>query len=60
MPSSGWRCRRGIQEAVNYHKVSLEKIRDRATAKKPVVGEKYRRNHSQGASGVANELVVKR
>ena len=23
-----WRCRRGILEAVNYHKVSLERIRD--------------------------------
>ena len=46
-----WRCRRGIQEDVIYHKVSLERTRDRATAKKPVVTEKYRRNHSQGASG---------
>ena len=53
MPSSGvyWRCRRGIQEDVTYHKVSLERIRDRATAKKPVVRERYRRSHSQGASG---------
>ena len=46
--------------------VSGEDIRDRATAKKPVVIEKYRRNHSRGASGeirdrtIANELVVKR
>ena len=46
-----WRCRRGIQETVNYHKVSLERIRDKATAKEPVLKEKYRRNHSQGASG---------
>ena len=44
-----WRCRRGIQEDVTYHKVSL--MRDRATAKKPVVREKYRRSHSQEASG---------
>ena len=46
-----WRCRRGIPEDVTYHKVSLGRIRERATAKKPVVREKYRRNHSQGASG---------
>ena len=51
-----WRCRRGIQEDVTYHKVSLERIRDRATAKKPVVREKYRRNHSQGASGENSRL----
>ena len=44
-------CRRGIQEDVTYHKVSLGRIRDRGTAKKPVVREKNRRNHSQGASG---------
>ena len=31
-----WRCRRGIQETVKYHKVSLERIRDKATAKEPV------------------------
>ena len=46
-----WRCRRGIQEDVTCHKVSLERIRDRATAKEPVVREKYRRSHRQGASG---------
>ena len=32
-----WRCRRGILETVIYHKVSLERIRDRTTAKEPVV-----------------------
>ena len=31
--------------------MSLERIRDRATAKKPVVREKHRLSHSQGASG---------
>ena len=31
--------------------MSQERIRDRATAKEPVVKEKYRRNHSQGAGG---------
>ena len=31
--------------------MSLERIRDRATANEPVMKEKYRRNHSQGASG---------
>ena len=46
-----WRCKRGIQEDVTYHKVSLERIRDRATVKKPVVREKHRRSHSQGRSG---------
>ena len=46
-----WRCRRGIQEDVTCHNVSLERIRDRATAKEPVVREKYRRRHGQGASG---------
>ena len=30
--------------------VSLERIRDKATIKKPVEKEKYRRNHSQGVS----------
>ena len=32
------------------HKVSLGRIRDRATAKKPVVREKPRQNHSRRAS----------
>ena len=31
------RCRRGIQEDITYHKVSLERIRDRTTAKEQVV-----------------------
>ena len=36
---------------LKYHKVSLERIRDKSTAKEQVEKEKYRRNHSQGASG---------
>ena len=36
---------------MNDNKVSLERIRDRATATKPVVTEKNRRSHTQGASG---------
>ena len=47
-----WRCRRGIQEDVTYHKVSLEKIRDGATAKEQVVKIRCRTT--------ADEPVVKR
>ena len=46
-----WWCRRGIQEAVNHRKGSLERIGDRATAKKPVLRETHRRRHSEGTSG---------
>ena len=64
-----WRCRQRIQEAVNYHKVSLERIRDRATAKTPVERERERSTEGTTAKEqvvkiryrtVVNELVVKR
>ena len=32
-----WRCKWGIQEDATYHKVSLERIRDRTTAKESLV-----------------------
>ena len=64
-----WRCKRGIQEDATNHKVSLQRIRDRATVKKPVVRETQtepqprskcenpRQNHSQRVSGEKNNEV---